>query len=138
MPSNGVRSHHTPCGIYRWKAGPNSRMNKLGLFGGAGRGCLRFQHQTWILLEDVIARYRTRCARPLDRNHHTHNKRLTVGAPGWLSRLGVRLLVSAQVTISWFVGSSPASGSSLTVRSLLGTLSLSLPLPCSLALSENK
>ena len=32
----------------------------------------------------------------------------------WLSRLRVRLLISAQVTILKFVGSSPASGSVLT------------------------
>ena len=37
------------------------------------------------------------------------------GAPGWLSGLSNRLLVSAQVMISLFVGSSPVSGSELTV-----------------------
>ena len=60
-----------------------------------------------------------------------------LGEPGWLSRLSVQLLISAQVTISRFVGSSPVSGSALTVRSLLGILSLSLSLfaPPSLALS---
>ena len=48
-----------------------------------------------------------------------------------------RLLVSAQVTISRFKGSSPASGSALTVWSLLGILSPSPPLsaPPLLALS---
>ena len=47
-------------------------------------------------------------------------------APGWLSRLSVQLLVSTQVVISQFVGSSPASGSVLTARSLLGIFSPSL------------
>ena len=51
----------------------------------------------------------------------------TLRVPGRLSRLSVRLLISAQVSISQFVGSSPASGSALTVWSLLGILSLSLP-----------
>ena len=37
------------------------------------------------------------------------------GAPGGLSRLSLRLLVSAQVAISRFVGSSPALDFSLTV-----------------------
>ena len=62
------------------------------------------------------------------------------GAPGGLGQLSVPVLVSAQVTISRFVGSRPASGSVLTVQSLLGILSLSLPLPClcSLSLSQNK
>ena len=32
---------------------------------------------------------------------------MTAGAPGWLSRLSVQLLTSAQVMISWLVGSSP-------------------------------
>ena len=47
-------------------------------------------------------------------------------APGWLSQLSVRLLISVQVTISQFVGSSPTSGSVLTVWGLLGILSLCL------------
>ena len=40
-----------------------------------------------------------------------------VGAPGWLHQLG-KCSTSAQVVISWFVGSSPASGSVLTAWSL--------------------
>ena len=48
------------------------------------------------------------------------------GAPGWFRRLSVRLLISAQVMISQFMRSSPASGSALTVWSLLGILSPSL------------
>ena len=59
---------------------------------------------------------------------------LTVcGAPGWLSRLRVQLLLSAQIVISQCVSSSPASGSVLTVQGLLGisSLSLSLSLPLS-------
>ena len=54
-------------------------------------------------------------------------------APGWLSQLGIELLISAQVMISRFVGLSPVSGSLLMVQSLLGTLSL--PLSFSLSLS---
>ena len=50
------------------------------------------------------------------------------GTPGWLSRLSTQLLVLAQVMISRFVSSSPASGSTLTAGNLLGILSLSLPL----------
>ena len=54
------------------------------------------------------------------------------GALGRLSPLSVRLLVSAQVVISQFVGSSPVSGSVLIVWSLLGIFSLSLSLSLSL------
>ena len=57
-----------------------------------------------------------------------------VGHLGWLSGLRVRLLIPAQVTISWLVSSSPASGSVLTVRSLLGILSFPLS-PCLSTLS---
>ena len=46
------------------------------------------------------------------------------GVPGWLSQLSIWLLISAQAMISWFMSSNPASGSVLTVRSLLGILSL--------------
>ena len=42
------------------------------------------------------------------------------GAPGWLSQLRVRLLISAPVVISRSMRSSPASGSVLTAWSLLG------------------
>ena len=52
--------------------------------------------------------------------------------------MSTRLLIWAQVTISLLVGSSPASGSVLAVWSLLGTLSPSLPLPCSLSLKIRK
>ena len=47
----------------------------------------------------------------------------------WVAQL-VKHLTSAQVMISWFVGSSPMSGSVLTARawSLLWILSLSLSL----------
>ena len=58
------------------------------------------------------------------------------------SRLGVRLLISAQVVISQFMDSSPALGSALTVQSLLGIVSLSLsvspPLAPYLSLKINK
>ena len=65
-----------------------------------------------------------------------HLKKELGGAPGWLSGLSVPLLVSAQVMISQFVGSSPTSGSALTAQSLLEILSLPLcPSPvCALCL----
>ena len=59
-----------------------------------------------------------------------------LGVPGWLSRLTVRILVSAQVMISWFVGPSPVLGSTLPVRSLLGILSLCPSCTLSLLLSQ--
>ena len=46
-----------------------------------------------------------------------------LGVPGWLSRVRVQLLISAQVMISSFVSLSPASGSVLTARNLLDILS---------------
>ena len=52
-------------------------------------------------------------------------KSVILGHPGWLSWLSVLLSVLAQVRISRFVSSSPASCSE---RSLLGILSLSLTL----------
>ena len=56
----------------------------------------------------------------------------------WLAQSAERP-TSAQVMVSQSVGSSPASGSVLTVRSLLQILclplSLSLPLPCLCSLS---
>ena len=64
------------------------------------------------------------------------------GAPGWLSRLSIGFLTSAQAMISQFLSSRPASGSVLTAWSLLGILSLSVPplvaLSHSLALKINK
>ena len=39
--------------------------------------------------------------------HHKESK----GVPGWLSWLSVRPLILAQVMISWFMGLSPALGS---------------------------
>ena len=57
--------------------------------------------------------------------------------PGWLSQLRILLLISAQVMISWLVGSSPMLGSTLTVQTLLGipSLPLSLPFPQVLSVS---
>ena len=51
--------------------------------------------------------------------------------PAWLSQLYTRLLILAQVAISWFVRTSPPSGSALIAQDLLRILSLphSLPLP---------
>ena len=68
-------------------------------------------------------------------------QRLGLGAPGWLRGLSVQLLVSAQITISQFLSSSPTSGSALMAWILLGILSL-CPSPAfahilSLSLSNN-
>ena len=53
------------------------------------------------------------------------------GAPGWLSRLSIQLLILAQVMISWFVSSSPtwdlAWDSLSPCLSAPPPLSLSLP-----------
>ena len=70
-------------------------------------------------------------------------KILNTGAPGWLSLLILRLLVSAQVMISQFRSSSPLSGSALTAAgsawdSLAPSLSLPLPHLLSISLSQNK
>ena len=50
-----------------------------------------------------------------------------LGAPAWLSRLSPTL---AQVTISWFVSSSPASGSVLAAQSLEPALNSVSPSLC--------
>ena len=55
----------------------------------------------------------------------TFTKKMTRGAPGWPSQLSVQLSISAQVTISYFLGWVPKMGSALTAWSLLGILSLS-------------
>ena len=71
---------------------------------------------------------------------HTYFNSIIWGASGWLSRLGVQLLILAQVLISQFMGSSPAwsptSGSVLTVWSLLGIFSLPLSASPLLPLSK--
>ena len=51
-----------------------------------------------------------------------------LGVPGWLIRLSFGFLISSQVMISQFMGSSPTPASALTVWSLLGILSQSLSL----------
>ena len=38
-----------------------------------------------------------------------------LGAPKWLSRLSIQLLILAQVMVTQFMGSSPESGSALSV-----------------------
>ena len=53
-------------------------------------------------------------------------KHAKIGVPGWLSQLSLQLLISAQVRISQFMGSSPALGSALMAWGLLGILFLSL------------
>ena len=60
----------------------------------------------------------------------------------WVAQL-VEHLTSAQVMISWFVGSSPASGSVLTAQSLESVSDSVSPSPsalplCSLSLSLSK
>ena len=60
------------------------------------------------------------------------------GEAGWLSRLSLRLLTSAQVLISLLVGSSPTLRSMLIVGSLLGILSPSLSAPPLLTLSPSQ
>ena len=64
-------------------------------------------------------------------------KSYKLGAPGCLSRLNVWLSISAQLMISSFMGSIPASGSGQASRRLLGSLSPSLSAlpPLMLALS---
>ena len=57
------------------------------------------------------------------------------GVPERLSRLSVRLLISAHVMISQFASSSPSLGSVLTARSLPGIICLLLSLCPSLILS---
>ena len=58
----------------------------------------------------------------------------------WVAQ-SVECLASAQVMISWFVGSSPTSGSVLTAQSLepvsdsVSPSSLLLPCSCSVSLS---
>ena len=62
-----------------------------------------------------------------------------LGTGTWVAQ-SVERPTSAQVTISQFMSSSPASGSVLTAQSLEPAsdfVSLSLPLPCSCALSLN-
>ena len=58
----------------------------------------------------------------------------------WVAQL-VKRPTLAQIMISWFVGSSPASGSMLTAQSLepaSDSPSLSLPLSCSHSVSSLK
>ena len=57
-------------------------------------------------------------------NFFTLKPVITWGAPGWLSWLSTRLLVTTQVVISRVVRSSPSSGSTLSRRTCLKTLSL--------------
>ena len=67
-----------------------------------------------------------------------HNRQAVgLGAAGGAQAVKGPLQISAQVTISWFVGSSPVSGSVLTAWNLLGILSLSLSLSLSLALATH-
>ena len=63
-------------------------------------------------------------------------KKSSVGVDGWLSGLGVQLLISAQDRISQLVRLSPVLVSALTAGSLLDILSLRLSLP--LPLPQNK
>ena len=72
---------------------------------------------------------------------HVSSSMHQLGAPGWLSRLSIWLLVLAQVMILWFVSLSPPSGSSpMLGRAWLGfsLLSLSAPFLLSLSFSLSK
>ena len=53
---------------------------------------------------------------------------LALGMPRWFSWLRIRLLISVQVMILWFMRSSPVSGSVLTMQGLPGILALPLSL----------
>ena len=64
----------------------------------------------------------------------SHSELHITGTLAWASWLSIWLLILVQVMISQFVSLSPASGSVLTVQTLLGICSLSLP--CSRALSQ--
>ena len=73
--------------------------------------CLQFSSPTHSLF------YKVSCTKGFE-------KVKRIGAPGWLSQLSIQLFILAQVMISRFMRSIPASGSAPTVRSLLGILSL--------------
>ena len=60
-----------------------------------------------------------------------------LGCLGDSSQLSAALLISARVMISWFVRSSPTTGSVLTVQSLLGILSPSISAPLLLVLAPS-
>ena len=59
------------------------------------------------------------------------------GAPQWLRWLSIQLLILAQGTISWFVSSSPTSGSLLSAKSPLSILCVPLSAPSLLVLSPS-
>ena len=50
------------------------------------------------------------------------------GTAEWLGLLSIRFLISAQVVISWLMGLSPMSDSTVTAQRLLGIISLPLSL----------
>ena len=56
----------------------------------------------------------------------------------WVAQLSARLLISAQVMISWFVSLNPVLGPALTVWHLLGVLSLPISLPFPLKINKLK
>ena len=62
----------------------------------------------------------------------------SIRAHGWLSWLSDQLLISVEVVISQFLGSSPATGSALTVQTLFGILSLYLVPACTLKINLKK
>ena len=73
--------------------------------------------------------------RPVQTVENANIFKINSAVPGWLSRLSIRLLISAQVMISRFLRSSPVLGSVLTAWSLLRIFSL--PLSLSLLLSHS-
>ena len=81
---------------------------------------------------DVVRYHSHSYLKPHGKEHLQLKGRLSKGA--WVAQ-SVKRPTSAQVMISQFVGSSPATGSVLTARSLepasdSASPSLSLPLPC--------
>ena len=63
------------------------------------------------------------------------NGQLKQNKGAWVARLAKHLTL-VQVTVSWFVGLNPTSGSLQTVWSLLGMISPSLSVPPPLSLPK--
>ena len=83
-------------------------------------------------------KYVGRCLQPLEPQQGGHKDlRIYLSRGTWVAQ-SAEHLTSAQVRISRLTSLNPGSGSVLTVRALLGILSvlLSLPLPHSCALSQ--
>ena len=138
-----VREHSRKEWYLSWDMKPEYILHEI-VQGGAW--CTYREEPVWRLREKTRKKTLHHRMRLMGPSHgvtlESYSWNNTSGAPGWLSGLSSRLLVSAQVMISWFVSLSPALGSARIAPSLLGILSLplSLPLPhsCSLSLSLSK